>query len=323
MLNPHFLTYDEYEYPVTRFLGATRKGAYDNVITRLIKLCSIVEVEGHPFNHMFLSVKPVLQLGAILFVVCLCACTNRNINSIEGGELALSSSFEHRILILDDFSDDFTFSVYIPGDGRPWSERGINMDPSPSYSLSYELMQLGSGARAFIARPCYYATQSDNCHPGLWTSARYSEQLLQSYEHVIRQMLEQREFKSLNLIGYSGGGQIATLLAQRLPQTKRLITFAANLDHVAWTEHHDYSPLQSSRNAASVKLPRHIEQYHFSGGKDKNVPTFLNQDFFTLNAVRPIILPNFDHQCCWTRFWQQHHQALLQGNPKPEDFIDR
>lgn len=279
------------------------------------------EVERHPFNFMFLSVKPLLQCGAILLLLCVGACANRNINMIEASELVLSSRFAHRVIPQRQFHDEFTFTVYIPGDGQPWSEAGIMRDPSPSYSLGFELMRASEGSGAFVARPCYYGAWNKHCNPGLWTSGRYSEELLISYQQVIEQLLDEHRAESLTLVGYSGGGQIASLLAARMPQTRRLITLAANLDHKAWTRRHGYSPLWDSENAADVRLPEHIEQYHFAGAEDDNVPVELSKEFFTRNGLSPIILPKFDHQCCWLQFWRKHHLALLNGNPKPEDFL--
>jgi len=50
----------------------------------------------------------------------------------------------------------------------------------------------------------------------------------------------------IQLIGYSGGGATAALIAARRDDISRLITVAGNLDHDKWTQLHTITPLTHS-----------------------------------------------------------------------------
>jgi esterase/lipase len=118
--------------------------------------------------------------------------------------------------------------------------------------------------------------------------------------------IEQLELKGdFVLIGHSGGGVLAMLLAPRIPNVKMVVTIAANLDIDRWTQYHGYSPLLSSLNPATqAPLPDNIVQLHLVGESDSNVP---------IQLVRPVIdkqsnaqllhYPGYDHTCCWTESW--------------------
>ena len=89
---------------------------------------------------------------------------------------------------------------------------------------------------------------------------------------ALRGFLSVHPYRNVVLIGYSGGGTIAWLMAARIPETTRVVTIAANLDIDEWTRIHDYSRLAGSLNPAlAPALTPAIEQLHFVGGRDTNV----------------------------------------------------
>ena len=107
------------------------------------------------------------------------------------------------------------------------------------------------------------------------------------------------------LIGYSGGGVIATLAAERMSDVRVLVTIAANLDIDAWTDYHGYDRLLESINPASLPpLRSSLEQYHFFGSDDRIVPVAIMYRFFNKNtgSTRREI-SGFDHTCCWEADW--------------------
>ena len=68
------------------------------------------------------------------------------------------------------------------------------------------------------------------------------------------------------MIGYSGGGTLAQLVAEKFTQTRAVVTLAGNLDLAAWVQLHDYTPLGGSLNPAErPPLPGHILQIHYVG----------------------------------------------------------
>jgi pimeloyl-ACP methyl ester carboxylesterase len=115
----------------------------------------------------------------------------------------------------------------------------------------------------------------------------------------------------VTLIGYSGGGTLAWLMAKEMKEVTAVITIAANLDVELWTSLHGYTPLTDSLNPAALPpLPERIRQIHFVGGRDRNVPPRVPRSFAVRHPSATIIqVPEFDHTCCWVKEWP----ALLQS----------
>ncbi|MEM8933370.1 MAG: hypothetical protein AAGE94_19425, partial [Acidobacteriota bacterium] len=170
--------------------------------------------------------------------------------------------------------------------------------------LAFELMLRDPDPAIYLERPCYHRLDPDDpCRPELWTSARYSECVVSSLAAAIRLMLAERGDPSLTLIGYSGGGVLATLLAHRLP-TARLVTVAANLDVAAWVAHHGYLPLDGSLDPADGDAPP-AEQLHLLGAVDETVPPALVVPVLDGWQVPYVIRDGFGHVCCWLDAWPE------------------
>ncbi len=109
------------------------------------------------------------------------------------------------------------------------------------------------------------------------------------------------------LIGYSGGGTLAALLASRLRSVRALVTVAGNLDIEAWTHLHGYSELRGSLNPALLpKLDPRVRQFHFQGGRDSVVPPHLTSRFAARQPkARFIVFREFGHHCCWEEQWPE------------------
>ena len=210
--------------------------------------------------------------------------------------------------------------VYIEGDGVPYPSRfQIATDPSPRYPLMLQLMQYDRDNSIYLGRPCYFtgaifaaSTPSElngaGCSFHDWTDARYSETIIASMTSALRNFLARHPAKGVTLIGHSGGGTIATLMAARMPEVDQLVTLAANLDTRAWTRYHHYSPLTSSLNPAANISHLNAHQLHLAGARDDNVPPALIAPFVESLGQQLLILPDADHTCCW----QAHWPGLLQ-----------
>jgi hypothetical protein len=205
--------------------------------------------------------------------------------------------------------------VYLDGDGTPWidSER-IAADPTPHRALALELMALDPGPSLYLGRPCYFGHAGDaGCEPALWTSARYGPVVVGTLADALRQLAPGRK---LRLIGFSGGGVLATLLATRLPQTVGVITIAADLDLASWTSARGFSPLTGSLDPADEPvLPDSIMQRHLLAGRDEVVPAGSADRY--LSRVPPgsvITWPDFTHACCWKAMWPRFIATLRSGS---------
>ena len=102
----------------------------------------------------------------------------------------------------------------------------------------------GSGPRQYTLcrRPCYFGLElDDTCDANYWTYARYSEKVVGSMVDVIAE--QTRQYSEVVLLGHSGGGAMALLIAEQLPNVTAVVTIAGNIDTEAWTQHHGYTPL--------------------------------------------------------------------------------
>jgi hypothetical protein len=74
---------------------------------------------------------------------------------------------------------------------------------------------------------------------------------------------------------------------------------AANLDIDAWADAQRSARLAGSLNPArQLPLPAGVYQRHYTGGRDRTVPTET-----TPPGARLVVIPEYDHRCCWTSLW--------------------
>jgi hypothetical protein len=231
------------------------------------------------------------------------------------------AGFHHRAYVAGIEGASGELHVYIEHDGTPWLDHAYPAtDPTPRTPLALELMARDSGPRILLGRPCYFEPQQDpRCGPLLWTHRRYSTEVVASMVAALRRFLASHPFRRALLIGYSGGGTLAWLMARDVRETVEVITVAANLDTDAWTSLHGYSPLEGSLNPAELPpLPVGVSQVDFVGGRDRNVPPAVAQSFARRHAgARTVEIPDFDHECCWVERWPQLLEEAQATLPPP------
>ena len=203
--------------------------------------------------------------------------------------------------------------IYIEGDGRAWKTASLPSDnPTPTNPLALRLaIQDPRPAVAYLARPCQFvALPSRGCSEKLWTSARFSPAVIEAMNEAIEKLKQQYGASQLVLIGYSGGGAVATLVAAKRSDIKTIITVAGNLDTDAWVRLYGLEPLSESINPATVAQSiRNLPQIHYVGAKDDVIPRAISQSFLLKmgrpNQAKVIELPNYGHVCCWTERWTE------------------
>lgn len=255
---------------------------------------------------------------AVLFLLSACAGTLSH-NGVRIQTLALASAqgfsadaiiaAPFRLLVLmrgDARTDAGRLSVYIEGDGAPWATPWHPpRDPTPTNSTVLALARADPAAAVvYLGRPCQYldAAALAACAPAWWRERRYAAEVVAAYEQALSILKARLGATRLRLIGHSGGGVLATLLAQRRTDVEQLVTVAAPLALNAWLAWHDLSPLSGSLDplAQTGKLPPAL---HWAGGRDRIVPPHLIEHFAHATAGRIMILPEQAHDCCWAREW--------------------
>lgn len=276
------------------------------------------------FPAVFLAVMATLLLGA-------CAGVASHATRLQHSDaLAAASGWQRIDLDAGTFqmaawapatsAEEAVLTVYIEGDGQAWITRTlVSPDPTPIHPTALELaLRHPRGAAAYLARPCQYVAGADarNCSPVFWTDKRFAPEVVAATMIAVDQLKARAGARRLVLVGFSGGGAVAALVAARRNDVDMLITVAGNLDHKAWTDHHHVPPLTGSLNAADAwQALAGLRQRHFIGGAD----TVINRATIAPYVARfppgqrpqVTVIDGHDHQCCWARDWP----ALLASPP--------
>lgn len=207
--------------------------------------------------------------------------------------------------------------IYIEGDGRAWRARRPPRNPTPFAPMGLRLAaQDPAPALLWIARPCMYLNDAATarCDPQWWTSHRYAAVVVDALSALISRTVGNRE---VVLIGHSGGGALATLIAAKRGDVAGLITISSPLDLAFWTTQGSMTPLHGSRNPIEVAhLLGELPQRHLTSEGDEVVPRAVVQRFVQAlpqpNSAQLEVWPGYTHQCCWARDWRQ---LLSRGSP--------
>ena len=133
--------------------------------------------------------------------------------------------------------------------------------------------------------------------------------MINSLNQAVDKFVKEAQSPGIQLIGYSGGGAVAVLIAARRQDVKSLRTVAGNLDPNGFNEYHETSPMaQGSLDPMEVagKLSA-IPQFHFVGTEDPVVPAFIAENFLEKSGrgscVQVEKVEGADHVNGWTEAW--------------------
>jgi predicted esterase len=231
---------------------------------------------------------------------------------------------QHRLEALNRsaLTKPIRLTVYIEGDGAAWRARQIPpRDPSPDNPIAAQLALVDSSLLvAYLARPCMYLGNEllKQCSNSLWTDARFGQEALlisnQALDSLVTTIKKEYSIPlssplELNLVGYSGGGVMATLLASQRSDVVCLNSLASPLDIEVWTKLQKVAPLLQSFNPAfpDERLTR-IPQMHWFGAKDRVVPPQALGRYHnwspTLELAQVVkVIPSFNHHDFWVQEW--------------------
>ncbi|MFW5734408.1 MAG: alpha/beta fold hydrolase [Oceanidesulfovibrio sp.] len=285
------------------------------------------------------TMRAALLVSGVLVLLAGCA-SHWERSLARAAELASARGFRPAVFdaggyLLTGFhnqgrSDDLM--IYIQGDGRPYLARDtISPNPTPGYPVALMLAMADPAPNVlYLARPCQFAGRSDpvgwrECAPLDWTLGRYGVRMIEAMNAALDQARQRFGVRRLHLVGHSGGGAMAALLAAERADVASLITVAANLDHVAWTRHHNVSPLRHSLNPADVAaLLRELPQIHFRGSRDSQVPSATTEGFFQALGEAPCLkvvdADDMGHGRDWIAMWRERLRlrGALACFPDPE-----
>lgn len=199
--------------------------------------------------------------------------------------------------------------VYLEGDGRVLSPRGsLRNDPTPSRSMVFELAALDPApAVLYLARIGQYQAQyTGAAYQTYWAEGRLAPAVVRAADEAITTIKARVGAKRIYLVGFSGGGGLACLLAAQRRDVAGLVTVAGLLDHEWWTRANNYPPLTESLNpadfaAALAALP----QIHFYGQDDTLATPEMSARFASLAAFENLgrVPVPAGHDTGWPKAW--------------------
>ena len=204
-------------------------------------------------------------------------------------------------------------SIYIEGDGRAWETKyKLSGDPTPSDPVALRLAVEDSGDNiAYMARPGQYPLSGiPDCSSRYWSEARFAGEVIDAFNRGIDLLKKKSRASRVELVGFSGGGAIAVLIAARRNDVISLRTLAGNLDPKAFCRYHHVSLLEGSMDPMdAAKSISQIPQRHFIGLKDSVVPIGIAQSFVRMqgdNAYQRVtIVHGVTHTQGWTERWKE------------------
>jgi Serine hydrolase (FSH1) len=208
--------------------------------------------------------------------------------------------------------------IYIEGDGYAWRSRTEpSRDPTPRRAMALQLAAKDPAANVvYLARPCQFIEHDSHCDVAYWTGKRYSRDVIASMDEAVSHYAALAPGQALQLIGYSGGGALAVLIAARRGDVESIRTVAGNLDVGEVMRLHGVSPLPLSLNPLSeASRVAAIPQIHFSGSRDRVVPPSIAQRFAQAaggRCVRTLVIAGADHESGWASRWS----SLLELTPR-------
>lgn len=260
----------------------------------------------------------------------------------EARQLGLENGFEEQPITAGEFElfslihesrspDRNTLTIYIAGDGYAFISRyRVSSNPTPRNPVALKMAVADPAASvAWLARPCQYRQPlPEHCVARYWTIARYAPEVVAAMNDAVDILKNKSGATSVTLIGYSGGGAIAVLLAERRDDVDWLVTVAGNLDHAAWTAYHGDTPLTESLSPVTdMDRLADVRQLHIAGGEDATMPVVLIANFVrelpVKTPVELLVFEGADHDD-WPAIWAQKvcefpfRRATVACNSTPE-----
>ncbi len=202
--------------------------------------------------------------------------------------------------------------VYIEGDGLAFLSRTRQSpDPTPTNPVALRLAAADSSQNVvWLGRACQYVTnrEATQCHPQYWTYARFAPKAVAAVNAQLDALKQQYNIPEFELIGFSGGGAVAALIAAERADVTCLRSVAGNLDHRAFTEFHTVPPMTESLNpAVQPARLRTLPQHHYVGADDKIVPEIVAQSY--KRKIAPTgpfsitVIQGATHEDGWLQSW--------------------
>ncbi|MCK9614642.1 MAG: alpha/beta hydrolase [Candidatus Omnitrophica bacterium] len=267
------------------------------------------------------QIYPFILLALPLLSGCITVATSGD-KGITYYKIAKSAKFEKAHLKTKYFTLTTFYhfakpgepvNIYIEGDGNAWILRTrLSNNPTPRNPLALQLASIDESANvAYLARPGQYIEEKSlKVDPCYWSDKRFSQEVITSMSEAVSQLADLIKTNKINLIGYSGGGAVAVLIAAQRNDIVSLRTIAGNLDTEAVSKYHNVSKLSGSLNPIDfAKNLKDLPQRHFIGSKDTVVPPSIAESFVKRmgdkDYSRITEVTGTTHSKGWIKHWKE------------------
>jgi hypothetical protein len=270
-------------------------------------------------------------LTAILIITLNCSCTYKTTQHITNKAIAIAfeSGLMPKIYKTKNFSI-FTLKkitdpkknlrVYIESDGKAFvTKRSPSLNPTPtSYFLINLIGEDDSSNILYVARPCQYQVSNQGfCSTNkYWTTNRFAPEVIQNMNEILANFSDYK----IEIIGYSGGGQIAKHLTLLNKNIINLRTIAGNIDQEEFAKIHNVPQLNDDWSEADLSRISKVAQIHFVGDDDEVVPIIIAQKYLqkltNKNCSKITQVKKVSHLEGWKVRWKE----LLEEKFKCESY---
>lgn len=202
-------------------------------------------------------------------------------------------------------------NLYIEGDGPAYTSRGEwLLNPTPKNPVA---LHLASKDRAdnviYLGQPCQYI-EEDACSGKPWKNGQYTPEAMAAFNAALNDISRRYGISGFNLIGYSGGGAIAAILANR-DDVLSLRTVSGILDTDVHAQMAGTTAAVNTLNPVLEITEDHayIPQRHFIGGQDAVVPPAVfnsyAQSLPASDCIQHTIIQEAEYQAGWVDKWPE------------------
>ncbi len=205
-------------------------------------------------------------------------------------------------------------NIYIEGGASEFSDINEWSDnPTPINPVALHLSSKDSFDNViYIARPCQYngLVSGDKCDSSDWNENRFSERILNAFDDALDDIAGRYGIYGFNLIGYSGGGVIALLLANNRSDILSVRTIASPLDiDTQYGVLGDVNLSGSLNPKDFASKLSNIPQYHFIGGQDRFIPPSILHSYVQSvsddRCIKTMFIQEASHDRGWVDKWSE------------------
>jgi hypothetical protein len=257
----------------------------------------------------------------ILLVVFFTGCNSQKVINNVAKDIALTTGLKPILLRTSTFSikgyyrfqkPGSPLTVYIEGDGLAYLHRNIpSRNPTPKNPMGLRLASLDMRSNVvYLARPCQYVDLKLErlCSIPFWTEKRFAKEVILAIDEAIDKLASKGKVQRIHLVGYSGGGAVAALVAARRNDIVSIRTVAGYMNHVSLNKQSGVSPLKGSLDPMRIASRlKSIPQIHYAGKQDKIIPYWVARSFSSAVGNKncsSVQLTNATHIKGWEKVWE-------------------